>query len=329
MSTPPVAPRALGAQGPAVGPVGLGCMPMSSVYGPADEAGAHAALEAALAAGSTLWDTANVYGAGGNERLIAPVLAQHRDEVVIATKFGFTPEGTISGHPDDARRCIDESLARLGVDSVDLWYLHRVDPQVPIEETVGAMAAQVEAGKVRHLGLSEASADSLRRASSVHPIAALQSEWSLWTRDIEAEVLGAARACGTAIVAYCPLGRGMLAGALNHVDELGADDYRRTGPRFADEAFEANRRAIAGFLDFARERACTPGQLAIAWLLAQGDDVIPIPGTRKAEHARENAAAAGLVLTHEDCALLESLVPTPVGARYAREHAYGDSPPAS
>ena len=319
--------RTLGRSGLVVSALGLGCMPMSSVYGPADVDEARATLEAAIDLGITFWDTAEIYGHGGNEELIGPVLQRHRDEVVIATKFGFAPDGSVSGRPEDARAAIDGSLRRLGADVIDLWYLHRVDPSVPIEDTVGAMAEQVAAGKVRHLGLSEASATSLRRASAVHPVAALQSEWSLWSRDLEPEVLPVARELGIGIVPYSPLGRGLFTGRLASLDDLAADDYRRTGPRFAAGAFDHNRALVDSVIAYAAALGCTPGQLALAWVLAQGDDVVPIPGTRRRSHLQENAGALDVALTAEQVVEVGGLLTDVVGARYGRPHEYGDSIP--
>jgi aryl-alcohol dehydrogenase-like predicted oxidoreductase len=319
--------RTLGRSDLVVSALGLGCMPMSSVYGPADLEEAQATLEAAVKLGITFWDTAEIYGRGGNEALIGPVLQKHRHRVVIATKFGFAPDGSVCGRPEDARAAIDGSLQRLGTDVIDLWYLHRVDPTVPIEDTVGAMAESVTAGKVRHLGLSEASAASLRRACAVHPIAALQSEWSLWTRDLEPEVLPVARELGVGIVPYSPLGRGLFTGRLASVDELADDDYRRGGPRFAPDAFAHNRALVEGVVGFAADLGCTPGQLALAWVLAQGDDVVPIPGTRRRSHLRENAGALEVTLSPEQVAEVGGLLADVVGARYARPHEYGDSIP--
>ncbi len=319
--------RSLGTSGLHVSALGLGCMPMSDVYGTADASEATATLELAVDLGVTFWDTAEIYGAGGNEELIGPVLARHRDRVVIATKFGFRPDGTVSGRPEDARAAIDGSLRRLRTDHVDLWYLHRVDPAVPIEETVGAMADIVASGKALHLGLSEASAASLRRASAVHPIAALQSEWSLWTRDLEPEVLPVAREVGTGIVPYCPLGRGLLTGAVRDLQDLDDADYRRAGPRFSDANFEHNRLLVEAFTANAAARGCTAGQLAIAWVLAQGPDVVPIPGTKRRAYLTENAAAADLVLTADDVSELGALMAGVAGARYSTGHTYGDSPP--
>ncbi len=320
--------RQLGATGPRVGAVGLGCMSFSSFYGPCDPAEGQRALEAAVDLGITLWDSAEVYGNGGNEEFVGPVLRRRRDEVVIATKFGIDATGAVSAGPEQARAAIDGSLSRLGVDHVDLWYVHRIDPSVPIEDTVGAMSEIVAAGKVRHLGLSEASATTLRRAHSVHPISALQSEWSLWTRDIEVEVLGVARELGVAIVPYSPLGRGMLTATLDRRDALTSDDRRLAGPRFSEANFDANRAVVDRLVAEADARGCSAGQLALAWLLAQGDDVIPIPGTRRVQHLEENAGAASMALTREEADALAGMVTGFVGERYGYAHAYGDSPPS-
>lgn len=309
-----------------VSDLGLGCMPMSSVYGEADEREAQETLAVAVDLGITFWDTAEIYGHGGNETLIAPVLARHRESVTIATKFGFAPDGSVSGRPEDARAAIDGSLQRLGTDRIDLWYLHRVDARVPIEDTVGAMAESVRAGKVRHLGLSEASADSLRRAHAVHPIAALQSEWSLWTRDLEPEVLPVARELGIGIVPYSPLGRGLFTGAIRDHGDLAESDYRRSGPRFTAGNLERNRELVDSLIAYAGDVGCTPGQLALAWVLAQGQDVAPIPGTRRAAHLRENAGALDVRLTPEQVDEVGLLMREAVGARYAKAHTYGDSP---
>ncbi len=318
--------RALGTSGLTVSAVGLGCMPMSGVYGTTDVAEAQATLELAVNLGVTFWDTAEIYGAGANEDLIGQVLERHRDAVVIATKFGFDPDGTVAGRPENARAAIDGSLRWLRTDYVDLWYLHRVDPAVPIEETVGAMAEMVGAGKVRHLGLSEASAESLRRASTVHPIAALQSEWSLWTRDLEPEVLPVARELGIGIVPYCPLGRGLFTGKVADLAMLDGADYRRGGPRFSDENFEHNRALVRSVEEYAANIGCTPAQLAIAWVLAQGDDVVPIPGTKRRTYLAENAAAADVVMTPLQVTEVGGLMSGVAGARYAKVHSYGDSP---
>lgn len=318
--------RHLGRSGLAVSAVGLGCMPMSSVYGAADEAESQATLEEAIDLGVTFWDTAEIYGDGGNEALIGPVLQRHRDRVVIATKFGFDPGGIVAGRPENARRAIDGSLARLRTDVIDLWYLHRVDPSVPIEDTIGAMAESVRAGKVRYLGLSEASAATLRRAHATHPIAALQSEWSLWTRDIEPDVLPVARELGIGIVPYSPLGRGLFTGRVGSLSDMADGDYRRGGPRFSAENFDHNRALVDSVIEYAHGVGCTPGQLAIAWVLAQGDDVVPIPGTKRRTYLRENAGAVDVVLSAAQVDEVGALMSGAIGARYARPHAYGDSP---
>ena len=310
----------------AVSALGLGCMPMSSHYGPSDDAASVTTLERALELGITFWDTAAVYGHGHNEQLLAPLLGRHRDQIVLATKFGISKDGSLDGSPSATTRSIDESLARLGVDHIDLWYLHRVDPAIPIEETVGGMAEAVEAGKVRHLGLSEASADSLRRAHAVHPIAALQSEWSLWSRDLEPEVLPVARALGIGIVPYSPLGRGMLTGALAGRDSLEEGDRRLQTPRFSEEYFDHNRRLVSVLEEVASSLGCAAGQVALAWVLAQGDDVVPIPGTRSVAHLEENAAAVDVRLCDEDLARIEAAMVGVQGGRYPGEHRYGDSP---
>jgi len=317
--------RELGRSGLSVSAIGLGCMPMSSFYGPADAVGAVATLEEAVDLGITFWDTAEVYGGGGNEELIRPVLRRRRENVVIATKFGFAPDRSLDGSPENARRAIDGCLSRLGVDTIDLWYLHRVDPQVPIEETVGAMADSVAEGKARYLGLSEASAASLRRAHAVYPIAALQSEWSLWTRDLEEEVLPVARELGIGIVPYSPLGRGMLTGAVSTVDSIQEADHRRNSPRFAADVFDHNRQLVERVVSFASDLQCTAGQVALAWLLAQGPDVVPIPGTARAAHLRENRDAVDVALTPDQVSELGSLLEGIEGDRYATAHTYGDS----
>lgn len=329
MTSPGFPTRRLGACGPTVGAIGLGCMPFSSYYGTANDDEAHRVLEQALDRGLTLWDTAEVYGHGANEELLRPILKRRRDDVVVATKFGYTPEGAVSAGPDAARAAINGSLHRLGVEHIDLWYVHRVDPTIPIEETIGAMADLVGEGKVGHLGLSEASAQTLRRAHAVHPIAALQSEWSLWSRDIEPEVLPVARELGVGIVPYSPLGRGMLTGSLTSRADLAEGDHRRSGPRFSEENFAANRAIVERLQAAASARGCSPSALALAWLLAQGDDVIPIPGTRSVTHLHANATAASINLSSEEAEDLAGLVTGFSGDRYARPHSYGDSPPSS
>lgn len=293
--------RRLGAQGPEVSALGLGCMGMSDFYGPADDAQSLAVLNYALDRGLNFLDTADMYGVGANERLLGRLLATRRNEVLLATKFGNvrSPDGTvlrIDGSPDYVRQACDASLQRLGVDHIDLYYQHRVDKKVPIEETVGAMAELVKAGKVRYLGLSEASAATLRRAAAVHPISALQTEYSLWSRDVEAEVLPACRALGVALVPYSPLGRGFLTGAIRAAEQLAADDRRRIHPRFQDGNLDANLALADALGALAREHGHTPAQLALAWLLDQGPDIVPIPGTRSIARLDENLAAARVVL---------------------------------
>ena len=319
--------RALGTSGLTVSSIGLGCMVMSSVYGPADPDQARATLTRALDLGITFWDTAEIYGNGANEELLAPMLAAHRDDITIATKFGFESDGSVSAGPDQARRAIDGSLRRLGVDHIDLWYVHRVDPTLPIEETIGAMAEIVAAGKVRHLGLCEASSTTLRRAHATHPIAAVQSEWSLWSRDLESEVAPVARALGIGIVPYSPLGRGMLTGGLSSTADLAANDHRRSGPRFSAENFEHNRSIVERLQAAASVRGCTAAQLALAWLLAQGEDVVPIPGTKSPDHLAANAEAARMVLARDEVDEIADLMQGFHGDRYGRPHAYGETPP--
>jgi len=328
--------RDLGKSGLTVSMQGLGCMGMSQSYGAADPDEAQATIHRALDLGVTFLDTANVYGAGHNEKLVGKAIADRRDEVVLATKFTLWPgDGgmTIDGSPDNVRRCIDDTLRRLGVDHVDLYYQHRVDPKVPIEDTVGAMAEQVAAGKVRYLGLSEASSASINRAVKVHPIAALQSEWSLWTRDLEDDVLATARSHGIGIVPFSPLGRGFLTGAITSPDDFGDDDFRKNQPRFQGENFAKNLDLVAAVRELATEKGCTPGQLALAWVMAQGDDVVPIPGTKRRTYLEENIAACAIELSEGDLKRLDDLAPRGVaaGGRYggalaALNPAYGDSP---
>lgn len=316
--------RLLGRQGLTVSAIGLGCMGMSDFYGPADRATNLSVLNTALDIGVNFLDTADMYGVGRNEELLAEVLKTRRAEVVLATKFGNVraPDGRvlgIDGSPQYVAAACEASLKRLGVGHIDLYYQHRVDPKVPIEETVGAMARLVEAGKVRFLGLSEASAGTVRRAARVHPIAALQSEYSLWTRDVEGDVLSACRECGIGFVAYSPLGRGFLTGAIARVEDLAADDWRRQNPRFQTDNFDANRPLVQALEEIAAERDCTPAQLALAWVLNKGPDIVPIPGTRRVNRLRENAAATALKLTSAqlqkiDRVLAENRV---AGERYA------------
>ena len=309
--------RRLGAEGPTVGALGLGCMSMSAVYGPGDDAAAEETINRAIDLGVTLFDTADIYGATTNEELVGRILGPRRDEVVLATKFGITfsrgPEGQLrrglDGSPEYVRSACDASLGRLGVDHVDLYYLHRPDADVPIEETVGAMGELVAAGKVRHLGLSEASAETIRRAVAVHPIAALQSEWSIWSRDIEAEVVPTCREHGITVVPYSPLGRGYLTGTLqvSSPDDLPEGDFRRSQPRFQADALAANQAIVDEVRAIAEARGATAAQVALAWLLAQGDDVVPIPGTKRVSRLEENLGALDVALEQADLDRLERL----------------------
>src|SRR3954467_7033717 len=326
--------RRLGSDGLEVSALGLGCMGMSQAYGPADRDESVATIQRALDLGVSFLDTADIYGVGHNEELVGEAIRGRRDEVVLATKFSIVREGgqqRIDGRPDYVRSACDASLTRLGVDHIDLYYQHRVDRTVPIEETVGAMAELVGQGKVRHLGLSEASAASIRRAVAVHPIAALQSEWSLWTRDLEDEVLGVAREHGIGIVPFSPLGRGFLTGAITSPDDFGEDDFRRHNPRFQGENFARNLDLVAAVKKLAADKGCTPGQLALAWAMAQGDDVVPIPGTKRVAYLEENAGASYVDLTADDLARLEEIAPkgAAAGERYPFKHSYGDSPEPS
>jgi aryl-alcohol dehydrogenase-like predicted oxidoreductase len=309
-----------------VSALGLGCMGMSQSYGTADEAESIATVHAAIDAGCTFLDTADVYGDGANEELVGRALAGRRVQVVLATKFGFsrrqagdTIPNVINGSPEYARAAIDASLRRLGVDHVDLWYLHRRDPQVPIEETVGAMAEAVQAGKVRYLGLSEVSGDTVRAAHAVHPISAVQSEWSLWTRDPETVVLPTLRELGIGFVPFSPLGRGFLTGQIQSPSDFGPDDMRATLPRFTGDNFQKNLDLVAQVKSLAAARGVTAGQLALAWLLAQGNDVAPIPGTKRRSYLAENLAAADITLTPEELDTLNNAFPPDAvaGTRYA------------
>jgi aryl-alcohol dehydrogenase-like predicted oxidoreductase len=315
--------RKLGNEGLAVSALGLGCMGMSQAYGPADEGESLATLHRAMELGVTLFDTANAYGVGHNERLLGQVLADHRDQMVLATKFGIAgrSEGgrmVIDGRPEYAKTCCDESLQRLGIDTIDLYYLHRVDPAVPIEETVGAMADLVAAGKVRYLGLSEASPATIRRAHGVHPISALQSEWSLFHREPEESVLPTLRQLGIGFVPFSPLGRGFLTGEITTPDDFAPDDFRRHNPRFQGENFTRNVQLVDRVITMAAEKCCTPGQLALAWLVAQGDDIVPIPGTKRRTYLEENVAALEVTLDPGDLAQIDELLPVDAasGPRY-------------
>jgi len=301
--------RTLGRGGLSVSAIGLGCMGMSDFYGPADDAESLKVLNRALDLGVNFLDTADMYGVGRNETLLAQLLKTRRDEVVLATKFGNVraPDGAmlgVNGRPEYVRAACDASLQRLGVDHIDLYYQHRVDRSVPIEETVGAMQELVAAGKVRHLGLSEASPATIRRAAAVAPIAALQTEYSLWTRDVEAEILPTCRELGIGLVPYSPLGRGFLTGAIRGLDALATTDWRRQNPRFQDGNRERNLALVDTVTELAAARGCTPAQLALAWLLHQGEDIVPIPGTRRIARLDENAGAVAVTL---DAAALQAL----------------------
>ena len=313
---------ALGSQGAVVSRMGLGCMGISEFYGERNDEESAATLLRALDLGINFFDTADVYGIGDNETFLGQVLGKRRDEVFLATKFanlrskedpGFW---AISGRPEYVRAACDASLQRLGMDHIDLYYQHRVDPQTPIEETVGAMAELVKEGKVRYLGLSEASPATIRRAHKVHPITALQTEYSLWERHVEGEILPTVRELGIGFVPYSPLGRGFLTGSIKKFDDLAADDWRRNNPRFQGENFARNLDLVAKVEELARAKGCTPAELALAWLLAQGPDVVPIPGSTRAERVEENAGAIHVRLSREDLAALDAIAPSVAGERY-------------
>jgi len=314
--------RTLGTSGPSVSALGLGLMGMSEFYGATDDERSIATIHRALDLGVNFLDTADIYGAGHNEQLLGRALAgRRREEAVVATKFGARGQGNVDSTPEYARQAVDASLARLGIDHIDVYYLHRRNPEVPIEDTVGALADLVAQGKIRHIGLSEVSADTLRRPPAVHPIAALQSEYSLWERGLEAEVLPAARELGVAVVPYSPVGRGFLTGTVTDLNSLAPDDYRRVDPRFQGDNLKRNLALAERVKTLAEQVGVTPTQLALAWLLHQGPDVIPIPGTKRISYLEQNAAAADVKLDADTLIALDAAVPpgATAGDRYPEQ----------
>jgi aryl-alcohol dehydrogenase-like predicted oxidoreductase len=317
--------RTLGPHGPEVSAIGLGCMGMSAFYGSADEQESVETIHRALELGCNFLDTSDMYGPHTNERLVGRAVKGRREQVFLATKFGVkiepggpgeAPRRSIDGRPEYVREACEGSLQRLGVDHIDLYYQHRVDPSTPIEETVGAMAELVAAGKVRHIGLSEASAATIRRAHAVHPITALQSEYSLWTRELEQEIVPTLEELGIALVAYSPLGRGFLSGRFSSPEELDEGDFRRYGPRFTGANLERNRELAARVRELAADRQVTPGQLALAWVLHRGEHVVPIPGTKRVAYLEENVAAAAIHLSDEEVERIAEAIPEASGERY-------------
>jgi aryl-alcohol dehydrogenase-like predicted oxidoreductase len=316
--------RQLGRSGLTVSALGFGCMGMSDFYGPRDDAQSMDTLNRAIELGVTFWDTSDAYGPYRNEELVGRAIRGRRDKVTIATKFGIvrSPEDPtrreISGRPEYVRSACEASLKRLGIETIDLYYQHRVDPKTPIEETVGAMAKLVKEGKVRYLGMSEAGPETIRRACKVHPIAALQNEYSLWSRDPEDGILALCRELGIGLVAYSPLGRGFLTGQIRKFDDLAPDDFRRFSPRFQGENFNKNLELVARIQEIAKNKGCTPGQLALAWVLAQGKDIVPIPGTKRREYLEENVCALDVKLSAEDLKRIDEVAPKGAasGGRY-------------